>query len=174
MFKKIKVLYRRLFWSPEKQARHDGVKIGKRCNIKKVSFGSEPYLVSIGNHVQITDDVKIFTHGAGWVLRDKYPDLDLFGKVEIKNNVYIGNNSLIMPGVTVGSNVIVAAGSVVTKSVPDNVVIAGNPAKIISSFELFEERMIQKNVGSKKMDRKTKKKHLLTLQSDKFIKKKEL
>lgn len=171
MFQKIKLFYRRLFWSPERQARHQGVKIGNRCNIKKVSFGSEPYLISVGNHVQITDGVKIFTHGAGWVLRDKYPDMDFFGKVEINNNVYIGNNSLIMPGVTIGSNVIVAAGSVVTKSVPDNVVIAGNPAKIISSIELFEERMIEKNVDSKSMDRKTKEKYLLTLQSDKFIKK---
>lgn len=171
MFQKIKLFYRRLFWSPERQARHHGVKIGNRCNIKKVSFGSEPYLISVGNHVQITDGVKIFTHGAGWVLREKYPDMDFFGKVEINNNVYIGNNSLIMPGVTIGSNVIVAAGSVVTKSVPDNVVIAGNPAKIISSIELFEERMIEKNVDSKSMDRETKEKYLLTLQSDKFIKK---
>lgn len=64
-----------------------------------------------------------------------------YGKpVKIGNNVWIGGRSLIAPGVTLGDNVVVAAGSVVTKSFPDNVVIGGNPAKIIKYIEIKEEK----------------------------------
>ena len=51
--------------------------------------------------------------GGAKVARYKYPKFDVFGKVKIGNNVYIGNNALIMPGVSIGNNVLVAAGSVV-------------------------------------------------------------
>lgn len=64
-----------------------------------------------------------------------------YGKpVKIGNNVWIGGRSVIAPGVTLGDNVVVAAGSVVTKSFPDNVVIGGNPAKIIKYIEIKEEK----------------------------------
>lgn len=171
MFKRALSLYRKKKWSTEKLARFNGVKIGKECDIKNVSFGSEPYLISIGNRVQITDGVKIFTHGGGHVLREKYPDIDFFGKVVIKDNVYIGNNCLIMPGVTIGSNVLVAAGSVVTKSVPNGVVVGGNPAKVLGSITDFEEKMLEKNVNSKSMNATDKQRYLLSLSDDYFIKK---
>lgn len=171
MLIKLTTLYRKAFWSIEKQARYKGAKIGVNCNIQDVSFGSEPYLVSIGNHVQITAGTKIFTHGGAFVLRKKYPDIDFFGKVTIKNNVYIGNNCLIMPGVTIGSNVVVAAGSVVTKSVPDNVVIGGNPARVLCSLSDFEKRMLEKNVKSKGMSSEEKKRYLLSLPDSSFISK---
>lgn len=118
MIKRLLAFYRKKFWTVERLARFNGVKIGVNCDIQDVIFGSEPYLLSIGNHVQITAGVKFFTHGGAWVLRGRYPNMDFFGKITIQDNVYIGNNSLIMPGVTIGSNVVVAAGSVVTKSVP--------------------------------------------------------
>lgn len=169
MFKRVLNLYRKKNWSTERLARFNGVKIGKQCDIKNVSFGSEPYLISIGNRVQITDGVKIFTHGGGHVFREKYPDIDFFGKVVIKDNVYIGNNCLIMPGVTIGSNVLVAAGSVVTKSVPNGVVVGGNPAKVLGSITDFEEKMLEKNVNSKTMSSTEKRKYLLSLPDNKFI-----
>ena len=56
---------------------------------------------------------------------------------EIGDNCFIGMNAIIMPGVTLGNNVIVGSGSVVTKSFPDDVVVAGNPAKIICTLEEF-------------------------------------
>lgn len=171
MINRILNKYRRTFWSPEKYARYIGVTIGKGCDIQDINFGSEPYLIEIGNNVQITKGVKIFTHGGGWVFRKEFPDLDTFGKVIIKNNVYIGNNTLIMPGVTLGNNVIVGAGSVVTKSVPDNTVVAGNPARIISDIETTKKNLLLFNAGTKQMNYETKKKNLLSLSEDKFIKK---
>ncbi|MDD6210895.1 MAG: acyltransferase [Bacteroidales bacterium] len=132
-------------------------------------FSSEPYLITIGDHVQITDNVRFFTHGGGWVLRSEMPDLDTFGKIKIQNNVYIGSGSLIMPGVIIGNNVIIGAGFVVTKSILSNVVVAGNPAKIIGSYEQYREKTLLKNVHSKMMTSVEKRKYLLSLPDEDFI-----
>lgn len=169
MFNKIINRFGKYFLSPEQIARYQGVKLGNNVILSNVSFSSEPYLISIGNDVRITSGTKIFTHGGARVLRKKHPNMDFFGKVQIKNNVYIGNNCLIMPGVTIGSNVIVAAGSVVTKSVPDNVVVGGNPARILSSIDDFEQRMLSKNVATKGKSAEDKKKYLLSLPESSFI-----
>ena len=76
-----------------------------------------------------------------------------------------------MPGVTIGSNVLVAAGSVVTKSVPNGVVVGGNPAKVLGSITDFEEKMLKYDVNSKGMSPNKKKKYLLSLTESSFIKK---
>ncbi len=171
MIKNIVVSLKKRFLGNEKYARSIGVKIGSNCNIQDVNFGSEPYLVEIGDHVQITSGTKIFTHGAAWVLREKYPNIDFFGKVKIGNNVYIGNNSLILAGVSVGNNVIIAAGSVVTKSVPDGAIIGGNPAKVIGSVDQFASKILEFDVNSKGMGYEKKKHYLLSLTENRFIKK---
>ena len=56
---------------------------------------------------------------------------------------------MIMPGITIGSNVVIAAGAVVTKNIPDGVVVGGNPAKIIETIENFEKKYIKYNMGCK-------------------------
>lgn len=105
------------FMSNETWLRKRGCTIGKGCSIASRSFGSEPYLITIGDYVQITAGVKIFTHGGAWMLvHNSIEKGDFFGKVNIGNKVYIGNNALILPGVTISDNVIVSAGSVVAKS----------------------------------------------------------
>ena len=109
--------------------------------------------------------------GGGRIARDKYPQFDCFGKVKIGDYVYIGTCSLIMPGVTIGNNVLVAAGSVVTKSIPDNVVVGGNPASIICSIDEYIERNMPYNLNSKGMTAKAKKELLLSLPEEKFIRK---
>lgn len=109
--------------------------------------------------------------GGANVARYKYPKFDVFGKVKIGNNVYIGNNALIMPGVTIGNNVLVAAGSVVCKSVPDNVVIGGNPARVLQSIEQFIDKNLPYNTDTKMMSYEEKKAYLCNLDSDMFIRK---
>ena len=161
---------KKFIYTPEQWARYIGVTIGHDNLIGKNHWSSEPYLITVGSHCQLTD-CRIFTHGGAQPIRDKYPDFDLFGKVTIGDYVYIGTGSLIMPGVTIGNNVLVAAGSVVTKSIPDRMVVGGNPAKIICSIEDYYERNKNWDLGIKGKSGDEKKLILLELPEDKFIRK---
>ena len=90
----------------------------------------------------------------GYLLIALYLYFDCFGKIKVGNNVYIGNDALIMPGVTIGNNVVIGAGTVVTKSVPDNSVVAGNPGRIIGNISSFKEKMLKYNFHSKSVKNK--------------------
>ena len=116
----------------------------------------------------------MFTHGGGIVARLLYPNFDVFGCVTIGNHVYIGTNALIMPGVTIGDNALVAAGSVVTKSVPAGVVVGGNPAKILCTIDEYIEHNLNYNTNSKGMSRSEKKQMLLNLEDKFFVTKPEM
>jgi hypothetical protein len=73
---------------PDVYPNHYGVKIGKDCIFtgKRISFGSEPYLIEIGNKVRITADVKFETYDAGvGIFRDEFPEINVFGKIKILN-----------------------------------------------------------------------------------------
>lgn len=121
--------------------RNKGMKIGERV----VTFRprsltideTRPWLIEIGNDVQIANGVSILTHGYDWsVLKGKYGNiLGSSGKVKIGNNVFIGINSIILKGVTIGDNTIIGAGSVVSRDIPGNCVAAGNPAKVLMSLD---------------------------------------
>jgi len=172
MKKRITKFLKRLFWSLEKRARHDGVIMGEHNRIESYFWSSaEPYLITIGSHCALTENTKIYTHGGARVARGKYPNFDVFGKVVLGDRVYVGSGAQIMPGVTIGDNVLIAAGSVVTKSIPSNVVVAGNPAKYVCSLNEFIEKNLPYNTDSKPLCAGDKKKLLLSLPDDKFIKK---
>lgn len=171
IFRTIVELYWRKIAAPEKYARHLGVKLGKNCLIRTRNWSSEAYLVTIGNNVGITDGVSIHTHGGGRVLRTKYPDFDVFGKVVIEDWAYIGTNSQIMPGVTIGEGALVAAGSIVTKSVAPHTVVAGNPARYICTTDEYYEKNKKYDVKTKRIGKEEKKRILLSLSDDKFLKK---
>ena len=137
--------------SYEKRAeylRASGAKIGFNSEIySTASFGSEPYLIEIGDNVRITSGVQLTTHDCGlWVLRNsgKLTNADKFGKIKIGNNVHIGINSVILPGVTIGDNVIIGVGAVVTKNIPSDSVAVGVPAKVIESIDDYYKKNIDK------------------------------
>jgi acetyltransferase-like isoleucine patch superfamily enzyme len=120
-----------------------GVSVGNGCRIYTARFGSEPWLIEIGDRVTVTAGVSFITHdGATWLARDARGRRYHYARIKIGSDVFVGLNSTIMPGVQIGNRVIVAAGSVVTRSVPDGVVVGGNPARIIGSYEEYMSRAL--------------------------------
>ena len=153
-------------------AKRIGVKVGEYTTISpETNFPGEPYLVTIGSHVQITRAVSMYTHGGGNVVRRTIPNFDCFGRIMIEDWAYIGAESLIMPGVTIGEGALVAAGSVVTKSVPPRMVVGGNPARVLCSVEEFISRNKKYNINTKGLNPKEKKNLLLNMDDKLFIKK---
>ena len=116
---------------PISYARKSRGLIGEHCRLVRGKFGSEPWLIRIGDHFSRTC-VTFVTHDGGvWVVRDQHPDIDRVAPIVIGNNVVIGLNSIIVPGVTIGSNVAVGANSVVAHDLPDNTVAVGSPARVV-------------------------------------------
>lgn len=117
------------------------IHMGENCRIfPSVSMGSEPYLITIGNNVEITDGVRILTHDGGVKVAMELSlceNVDLMGRVVIGNNVFIGINTIILPGVEIGDNVIIGAGSIVTKNILSNTVACGVPARALCSIEEY-------------------------------------
>ncbi|MCF3112121.1 acyltransferase [Niabella sp. CC-SYL272] len=141
-------------------ARLLGVKVGENCRFYKISFSTEPYLVTIGNHVSATK-VHFETHDGGvWVFREQHPSWDIIRRICIGDNVYIGYDTIIMPGVNIGDNVIIGAKSLVTKSFPSNVVIGGVPAKIIKTKDQYYEKVMREALSTKTMNPVEKKQFL--------------
>lgn len=170
MLHKLKQLYYRFLKSGVEYAKFLGVKVGEQCHIASdVHFSSEPYLIEIGSYVAVTQGAMIHTHGGGRVARRLIPDFDTFGRVTICDYAYIGSGAQIMPGVTIGEGSLVAAGSIVTKSVPAGVVVAGNPARFVCTVEEYIERNKKYNLGTKGLSAEEKKKYILSLSPDKLI-----
>lgn len=132
------------FLSPVKYARFVGVKLGANPIINTKYFGSEPYLIEIGDNIRTSINVYFLNHdGAVHVLRNLYKEFeqaDLFRKIIIGNNVYIGINVTILSGTKVGDDVIIGAGSLVRGELKSNSVYAGVPVKYICSIDDFKEK----------------------------------
>lgn len=169
----LNALKRRLM-SPEKYARSIGVKIGIGCKIDTKQWPTEPYLIQIGDYVRIAKGTSFYTHGGLVSLRKYYNDYDVdqFGKIVIGDYSYIGENCMVMQGVSIGERCIVGGGSVLTKSVPDGVMVAGNPAKFIGYSEDFYNRVkATNNVNCKGKNKAEKKAYLLSLPDSFFPRK---
>lgn len=159
MIRKIIFALRLLFADCYKKAhiyqKYLGVKFGENVRITgKINFGSEPFLISIGNHVTLAHNVTFHTHDGGiWIFRQEFPNINIYGPITIGNNVFIGSNVIILPNIIIGDNVIIGAGSVVTKCLESNCVYAGNPARMIKSVSQYRAKALQKaiNVDSSNM-----------------------
>lgn len=141
------VVHRRL--DPVGYARSIGVTVGENCRLIDVSFSTEPYLIHLGDHVSATK-THFETHDGGvWVIRHKHPEIDVVRPIHVGDNVYFGYGCLVLPGVTVGNNVVVGAGSVVAGTIPDNSVVGGVPAKVIKSVDAYEAAALAKSSPTK-------------------------
>ena len=131
------------------------------------SFPGEPYLVEIGDDVTIAMDTLLLTHDNS-VIKCNIDATDYFGKIIIGDHCFIGARSILLPGVTLGERTIVGAGSVVTKSfLQGNVVIAGNPAKVICTVDEFAKKKERISVNLDKEGRRARKReYLLSLPDD--------
>ena len=141
--------YKVLFWSKlnhrgnayvVEKMRKEGMKIGEDTHIFSNVAASEPYLVTIGRNCTISTEVTFLTHDAsvGLYGGGRNSNSDICGPISIGNNCFIGNRVIILYGVSIPDNTIIAAGSVVTKSFSEpGCIIGGNPAKVISKVENF-------------------------------------
>lgn len=133
-----------------KKLRMGGAEIGKKVVIYNPDTvdidSSRPYLLSIGEYTKITRGTVILTHDYSLsVLRRVYGEWIGEGRhTKIGKNCFIGINSIILMGAQIGDNVIVGAGSVVHGNIPDNVVIAGNPARVICTLDEYYQKRIER------------------------------
>lgn len=142
IFRRIK---RKLFGKSLRECINEGLIIGKNHSLVEVpEFGSEPYLIEIGDNFRCSFGVKFITHDGGvWVLRKMSyvsESTSKIGRIKLGNNVFIGINSIVFPGVSIGDNVIIGANTLVNKDIPNNSVVAGSPCKVISTIEEYYEK----------------------------------
>ncbi len=161
---KIRKVFHFIFLTNLNYAKYLGVKLGVNCRLEGFNnFGSEPYLISIGNHVSITKSSFITHDGGVWVFREKHPSIDVVRPIRIGDNVFIGSNCTILPGVIIGNNVIVGAGSLVTKNLESNFVYGGVPAKLIKSIDEYWEGIQKDLIRTKGLSQKSKRNYLIEL-----------
>jgi len=113
--------------------RHGGFHaIGENCHILPTTNFTDPAYVRLGNNVHFSNSAIIGHDGSVAMLNSAYGvKLEAVGKIDIRDNVFIGYQAVILPGVTIGPDAIVAAGSVVTKDVAPGDIVAGVPARAI-------------------------------------------
>jgi len=149
---------------PISYARSLGVEVGERCRFLGITtgtFGSEPYLIRIGNHVTITAGVQFITHDGGvWVFREQEPDIDVIAPIVVGDNVFVGTRAIIMPSVIIGSNSVIGAGSIVTRDVSSGTVVAGVPARTIQSIEDYKKKVLSKAIYIRSLSSANKREYL--------------
>lgn len=147
---KLRDIYRLILGkiNPLKYASKAGVNMCGDVHVYgRIVWGSEPWIITLGNNVHLTEGLRFITHDGGTLLfRDKIPDLEITKPITIGDNVYIGNNVIILPGVNIGNNVIIGAGAVVSRDIPNNSVAVGIPAKVIKTLDEYLEKISKESL----------------------------
>lgn len=126
----------------------------KRSSVPKYKIGTAkkhnthvdtliPQMVEIGDNFISAPGSMILAHDASLFLFDKSYRVE---RTVLGNNVFLGGNAVVLAGVNIGNNVIVGAGAVVTKDVPENSVVAGNPARVICTVSEYVEKCRSRGV----------------------------
>lgn len=119
--------------------RRRGIRIGDECKIYTFITAGEPSLISIGDRTTISSGVQFCTHDNA-ISKALPGTTDLVGRITVGNDCFLGMNSILLYGVTLGDHCIVGAGAVVTKSFPAGSVIAGNPARRVCGIEEYADK----------------------------------
>ncbi|MDK0571544.1 acyltransferase [Clostridium perfringens] len=149
--RKFKYLFYRKIWAkfhPVQYAKKIGVNcLGDLYIYGNIDWSTEPWIITLGNNVHLTDGIKFITHDGGTLLFRKFvPDLEITKPIIIGDDVYIGNNVIILPGVKIGNKVVIGAGSIVSKDIPDNSLVVGVPAKVIKTADEYFAKIQRESI----------------------------
>ncbi len=141
-------LYRRMNrpdgdeWAIYLQRRNLLHAMGECCSIQTNVTFTDPAYTRLGSNVWLTG-CTLIAHDASVIMLNRALGLklDRVGKIDIRDNVFVGHGSIILPGVTIGPNAIVAAGSVVNRDVPPGTIAAGVPARVVGQLDAFIARL---------------------------------
>ncbi len=127
-----------------------GLKVGKNVRFVEVpQFGTEPFLIEIGDGAIFSNNVRFVNHDGGQNALhffEKYKDVRTFGRIKIGKECLLGVDTLIMPGVEMGDNCVLGAGSILTVSTPPGTVWAGVPARYICTIEEYGDKLLANNI----------------------------
>jgi len=136
-----------LEWAKMLRERGDFYAMGEHCYIEPSAQITDHAYIRLGNNVRITACCMMGHEGTvNMINRALGLRLDGVGKIDIRDNVFIGYGAIILPGVTIGPNAIVSAGSVVRADVAEGDVVAGVPAKRVGRFQMTVEMAKARNL----------------------------
>jgi acetyltransferase-like isoleucine patch superfamily enzyme len=135
-----------LAWAELLRERGDFHSMGAHCSISPFAQIEDRHLIRFGSNVRLAT-CTMFGHdgSVNMINRARSMKLDKVGRIDIRDNVFIGYQAVILPGVTIGPNAIVAAGSVVRRDVAEGDIVAGAPARPVGRVDDFVQRLVREN-----------------------------